>query len=358
MIATLSLAVFQAAAADPPPTELAGRSVAMNLVKAAGLAPVPWPQGTFTLKTIETKLPANPNLYHVLLDNGIAPDTEAFTLVYDLNPRFRDLKSVSAGGILELPLVGGPTELAQLKRSGYLVQLTIDQELRAELKASTDRLHAVTQDFMQHSPKPFASATEPTPNKRADTQEQIATLSKWFDQINTSYLRHTGPPLRRRTLVQLRDEAGVLVSLLTKPTNSDQKLSQEDQEQIAAIYSDVALDIQKYGQVLGPTGPKADALYSVIVNVVGQDVQLIQGLRVYWAINGIFRDPPINPPVISYGFKELGSGKSEMLPIKNYRIWAARDGDPGHPVTPPLLVSVLGTEDPVHVDLSLVPRIP
>ena len=56
-----------------------------------------------------TAINAVKNIYALLQANGIAPDTEAFTIVYDLNPTLRDAKTLKPGTTLELPkVVGGP----------------------------------------------------------------------------------------------------------------------------------------------------------------------------------------------------------------------------------------------------------
>jgi hypothetical protein len=350
-VVTLSFALFQIRAASPPSVELANRSVAMTLVKSTGLSPVAWPDGRFSLAVSPMVLAPNSNIYSVLLEGGIVPDAEAFTLVYDLNPDVRSLGSLQSGSLLQLPKIDPAPELLQLKRSGYLVQLAIDAQLREELNEKGDQFQLAAASFKRLPPDRFVVSA-----KRSDTQQQVETLAKWYAQIKRSYLRHTGPPLRRQTLVQLRDELSVLESLVAKATNEGQKVTETEQDQITAIYKDVEIDMKKYGETLGPAGPQADALVNVVVNIKGQDLAFIQGLRVYYTVNGIFRDPPVNPPVVSYGFKQLGSGKSEALPIKNYRMWAARDGDPSHPLTPPLLVQIFGTQDSVPVDLSLAER--
>jgi hypothetical protein len=231
-------------------------------------------------------------------------------------------------------IVGGPELVSKLGKE-YLVALTVDPDIRQVLNQGIDKLQASAARFAEIPADLFES-----PVDRSTAQQNVETLAKWYAQIKKSYLRRTGPPLRRHTLLQLSNEVDALNSLIDLRPGSGQKLSKSDREQIGAIYEDVESEISKYSQVMANQAPAAEALYRIVVNIKGDDASLISGLRVYYTFNGIFRDPPANPPVTSYPFRQLGSGKFEVLPVKNYKVWAARDGDPGHPLTPPLLVQV------------------
>ncbi|MBF0559543.1 MAG: hypothetical protein HQL08_12285 [Nitrospirae bacterium] len=342
------MSVLKASAASSPPVELAGRPVTMSLVKATGFKAVNWEPRGIKLTVEKVSLPGMPNINRLLLQNGIAPDDEAFTLIYDLNPAIKDFKDLSPGAKLQLPKIAGQHKLKLLKNMNYLVELTVDAQLRGKLNDMSDRLTEAARIFAQLPSERFA-----LPDKHLETLKQIETLARWYVYIKKSYLQRIGPPLCRQSLQNLYAEAEGLTMLITAATASTNKLSRDDQEQISAIYHDLELVMKRYGQPLGPTWPKADVLYKVEVHVSGTDVGLIRDLRVYYIINGLFRDPPVNPPVNSSSFNQLGSDKSEKLPVKNYKIWAAHDGDPGHPLTPVTLVHVLGTEDHVNVDLSL-----
>jgi hypothetical protein len=326
--------------AAPLVAELAGRSVTMSLVKAADLSPVALPGVDFKLTSESVRTTANFNIYTLLQANGIAPDTEAFTIAYDLNPDISDLKSLPAGTRLDLPKVGNESAQQKLLQEGYLFQITVDPLLREDLNQRARILQEL-------SPRFVAVA------KSEAARNQISTLAKWYAQIEKSFLRRTGPPMRQETLLQLRNEVSILNSLGTRAVQI-QQLSKPDGDQLAAIYQDLEAEMKKYGQVFANQAPKADALHKVLVRIQGDDTKLIERLRIYYTVNGIFRDPPTNPPVTSYAFKELGSGKTVSLPAKNYMIWAARDGDPGHPLTAPLLVQVTPEKtEIVPVDISV-----
>src|SRR5262249_23159416 len=140
--------------------------------------------------------------------NGIAPDTEAFTAVYDLNPSLRELKILGPQTTLQLPKVVGGPQLREKLQHDYLVMLTVDPQLREQLNRSAEILQQTPVAFEQMRPDRFPS-TDASESKR-----NIASLGKWYAQIEKSFLRRTGPPLRRESLVQLRSEADRLNSLL------------------------------------------------------------------------------------------------------------------------------------------------
>jgi len=344
LVCTSSIAALD----SPPRAKVGERIVAMDLVKADDLSPAPWPPGGVTLGTVLTRVTEDANVYTLLIRDGIAPDAEAFAVLYDLNPELRDSKTLKIGSNVSLPRVSGSPELLQKVRSGYLVLLSVDPDIRSELNRSVDEMQGTAQSFADLPADRFE------PGTMESAKNKIAVLAKWYAQIKKSYLRRTGPPIRRATLLEIRDEAAILNSLLRQTVIGNRQFTSTDQEQLAAIYQDVQSEMVKYGEVLANEAPKAEALIKVIVTIRGGDTKLIDALRVYYTFNGVFRDPPSNPPVTSYSFKELGSGRSELLPVKNYKVWAARDGDPGHPLTPPLLVSVAaGGSDSIGVDLSL-----
>jgi hypothetical protein len=329
---------------EPAPfAELAGRQVAAVLVQAEDLLPTNRPNEAMHLIVEAAAVNGDANIYGLLQANGIAPDTEAFTIVYDLNPTLRDAKILKPGTTLQLPkVVGGPI-LKGMLRHGYLVMLTVDPKLREELNRRAETLQARVATFAQLPPERFDSTDA------NEVKKNVESMGKWYAQIEKSFLRRTGPPLRHDSLVQLRDEADRLNSLLNAAVQSNRRVTAADLDQIAAIHDDVELEMQKYGQVLANEAPKADALYKVMVRIIGDD-KLIQGCRVYYTNYGLYHEPPGDE---SNPFRDPGSGASDLLRVQNYMIWAARDGDPAHPLTKlPVKVRPWDAE-PIIVTLTL-----
>src|SRR5260370_36901684 len=321
---------------------LADRSVTLTFVDPKDLSPVDFTTPNVALVSVSATISGDGNTYTLLEDNGIVPDSEAFTLVYDLNPGLKDVKTLTEGASLQVPKIAGEIELQQLKAKHYLAKLSIDPEIRDQLNASILNLQEAV---------PSAGKVS-----SIDALKQLTTLAKWYAQIEKSYRHRTGPPLRRATLQQLSGEAAALNSLLRSALQSNRKLSNDDETQIAAIYHDLEMEMRAYGQVLANEAPKAEELCDVIVNIKGGDPDLVGALRVYYTFNGLYREPPVDPPVTSNGFPQLGSGKRvRLLAAKNYKVWAARDGDAGHPLTPPLrLETPASATGPVTVDLGVM----
>jgi hypothetical protein len=333
--------VCLAPAEDTHQVQLAGRSVALHLVRADTLAAVPWPAEDVVLKQTPAVIGADQNIYLLLQANGVAPDSEAFALIYDLNPKIKDVGLLSSTTQVQLPAVVGGPQLQALFQSGVVTQLVVDPELRHDLSDSIARLKAF-------APEVNGLGFPP------ESQQQIQSLIQWFGEIETRFKRRTDPPLSHTTLLQMRDEAMLLQSLLMQAKTSHEQIKPSGVAQLSAIYDDIMLEMRQYGQTLADATPKAESSYEVRVNIKGANENYVSGLRVYYIFNGLFPPPPEQPPVTSLGFRNLGSGQSENLLQKNYRVWAAKDGDAIHPVTPPYLLRIDGAAaSPLTVDLSL-----
>jgi hypothetical protein len=314
----------------------------MTVVKAEDLSPQAWPPQQIELKQVSATLTRDTNAYMLLQANGIAPDPGAFALVYDLNPALKDLNGLPPNTILQLPSIAGGEGLRELLQDRNLVELTVDPEIRHELNQHIEALQPLLPSIPQLTTD-------------ANAQSQIKSLIAWYQLIEKRFKRKTDPPLRQPTLVELRNEADLLNSILATALHQSRQLTGDEQRQVAAIYDDVKLEITQYGQVLEGDAPKGQAYYSVTVTIKGVDPNLNKNLRVYYIYNGQFRTLPAQPPIASLGFTHLGSGQSEKLLMKNYWIWAAKDGDSNHPLTPPYPLRIESTSPTsLSVELSLV----
>jgi hypothetical protein len=339
----LSLAALVCLAPAAQTTELAGRTVSIAVVNTEDLSPANWTGGNVTMGVRPAQVLPTTNIYRLLEGNGVIPDTEAFAVVYELNPTLRDLRSTAPGTTVQLPRVAGDEVLAKLHHGGYLAMLTVDADLREALNRSAETLQQTAAAFAEVPNRSRSAAG-------GDLQGKVASLRQWYAQIRRSFLRRTGPPLRRDSLLQLRREANQLNSILEAGVNADGKLADADVRCIAAIHEDVELEMTNYGQELANEPPKADALYRVVVNISGTSAKGLERVRVYYINYGLFRDPPGKE---CDSFRTPGSGVSELMRVQNYMIWAAQDGDPGHPVTEPLRVKVRPWDgEPILVTLS------
>jgi hypothetical protein len=291
---------------------------------------------------------ANANIYDLLVANGIEPDVEAFTVVYDLNPSLMRIDPLPSGVNLVLPKMTGGNKFQDKLQHGYLVMLTVDSGLRQELARGASDLQDLSAQFASLPSDRFA-----TPSSREEMLSNIKAVAGWFAYVQKTFLQRTGPPLRRQTLAGMRDESVALNSLLSTIVGGQQKVTAGDQDQVNAIYKDIQVQIKKYDNVMAGEPPVSDSQYKVLVTIHGGDAKLIQGLQVYWAYQGLFRKPP-KEPLSSQPFDGVGSGSSVNLTIADYVIWAGRPGHPFPPVTDqkPISIGPIG-DNPRQVGLSI-----
>jgi hypothetical protein len=322
-------------------SELAGRVVGMALIRADDLSSQPWPSAQIQLKTISGTSKPNQNVFMMLQSNGIAPDSQAFTLVYDLNPKVSNLEALAPNSVLILPAVTGGEQLQALLKGGDLIQLTVDPQLREQINQQADSLQRLVPSIND-----LTSSIE--------TRNELRDLFDWFQQIDLRFRRRTDPPLRRSSLLEIQSEGELLDRILTNAYQQQRPITDAETTQINAIHEDLKLEMEQYGQTLSSTTPKGQGFYTITVNIKAGDPKTVANLRVYYTYNGLFRPLPAQPPIPSYGFARLGPGQSENLLMKNYQFWAAKDGDANHPVTPPYLLRINTTsQSALTVELSL-----
>jgi hypothetical protein len=348
LLALLTAAAVTAFAAGD--TAIAGRSVAATLVRADDLSAQSWPDASFRLITSTVKVPANETIYDLLTANGVEPDVEAFTLVYDLNLALKRVDPLPAGDDFVLPQVAGSDQLRQKLHQGYLVMLTVDPVIREELGKSAVEIADLSARIAQIPVERF-----PDPLSKETATKQVRALAGWFAYTQRSFSQRTGPALRRQTLLGMHDEAEALSSLLASLLAGQGALTLEDLNQLGSIYKDMQSLIKKYDNIMAGEPQRGDDQYEVIVNVQGKDAQLIKTLQVYYTLEGLYRKPP-REPLKSYPFDQLGSGVSAKLSLQDYVIWAAKPGRPFPSFTEPHPVSIQAAQaSPRYLDLSLLP---
>jgi hypothetical protein len=334
--------------AAPAEATIAGRQVSLTLVKAEDFSPAPWPEEVPQLTTESVTVHAGETIYDLLMANEVEPDVEAYTLVYDLNPLLSQIDPVPTGLLIVLPKIRGGDKLEEMFGQGYRVMLTVDDGLRKEIAQSASDLQELSRRFESLSDNRFANASI----KQAMVSN-IRALADWFAYIQKSFLRRTGPPLRRQTLVGMRDEGRAIGSLVSGIVGGQQQVTDADQEQVNAIHRDMQAQIKKYDNVMAGEPPAGESQYKIVVTIHGGDAKLAQGMQVYWAYQGLFRKPP-REPIASQPFDGVGSGSSVSLTSADYVIWAAWPGHPVPPVTDqkPISIGPIG-DNPRQVGLSI-----
>lgn len=349
-LSILALGLFYIATptAAQTPTELAGRTISMQFVRADDFEPVAWPTEPVTLVTQAVLIKRDDSLFRLLEQRGIRTDTEALTLVYDLNPTIEKLEPLTPGATLLLPKMDGGSQFRKLIDGGNIVALTVDQQTKAQFAANTISITQLSSIFATLAPARFAN-----PSKSSETISQVQDLKVWFEHIRMTFGRRTAKPLRQPTLLQIHYEADVLKSILTKTVTLGKPLRAADQSQISLLHSDIGKAIEKWDETMAGGLAPGDAQYDIVVEIVGGNVNRIQRLRVYYVPWGLFRTPMTNPPVRASNFRGLGQNSTATLPTKDYKVWAAPDGDPLNPATPPADLYVRKPSDGNAIKLTL-----
>jgi hypothetical protein len=333
--------------ASPPEIELAGRSISMELVTDNDdLTLTAWPNEQVNLVTDTAMIKKGDNIADLLKARGIRPDAESYTLVYDLNPRLEKVDPLAVGSSITLPKVIGGAQLRQKFASGHIVMITVDKQLKDKLKKNADAVSALSPRFAALKADNFADSS-----KRQDTIKAVKDLADWFNRIQKSFAERTAKPIRRDTLLQVADESDVLRLILEQVHAPKLKLSRENQGQISAIHEDIKEIIRLWDNKQTGEIPSVERKYRVEVKILGNDPNKIGLLRVYYVIAGKFLTSSPTP------FNGLGSGSSADLPIKDYKVWAAQDGEPTKPVTPvtDLPVRKIPDGEIIKLDLSIRP---
>ncbi len=326
------------AAQSGPVLEFAGRSVQLSLERIDDRTSTPWPGGDVRLTTKPVMLTAESSIGAELAAAGIEPNGDAYSLVYDLNPKLQP--STNATGHIVIPVIQAPPMISATLGKEYLVVLTLDPQIRDELIQTAGQIQALA---------------TPSPRENPQVRMSIEDLTRWYSAIRTAAQRHRDPALTLETRLQLRDEASALVPLLAKAAQDGPRLSKADADQIAAIHSDVQREIRRYDDVMSGQIPDPDLMRccTIRVTIVGATSEQLQRVRVYYTLNGLFHHPPPAPLRIK-PFPELGSGSSDLLQAKIYRIWVAPDGKPDELLTTDgLLVDLTAADKEKNVQLRL-----
>ena len=315
--------------------DIAGRQVSLELVNRKDFSHVKWPDENVTLAVEEVEVKDGATIPRLSEERGIAPDNEFYTLFYDLNPQLDNLEQLNPHSKYKLlKVVGGPL-LAESLKKGRLVLLTVDEELKTELKNNSKAMTSLAQKFRKLGRRRF---DEPKTSEAA--KRYVKDLADWYNRIYETIAKRRAKPIRRVSLVQMVNEAEALTRILSRAVNSKHKVSPADYEQITLIHQDIGAIADKWIETMGNNPPPAESQYEVEVVIRGKDSSAVRNIRVYYVMNGYYLEPPTNPPVKSSAFPGLGERVSATLAVHKYKIWVAKDGEPGKRLVEPILVWV------------------
>jgi hypothetical protein len=319
---------FKATAQNALPVAgIAGRQVSLELVRREDFSPVKWPDENVALTIEDVEIKDGDIIPELLEARGIVPDNESYTLFYDLNPLVDNLEQVVPHSKYKLPKVTGGQRLDESLKKNCWVLLTVDKDLKAKLKKNSKAMTSLAQRFSKLRRSRFKAP------KRSETAKRyIRDLAGWYDHIYKTIAQRKAKPMRKVSLLQIVNEAESLTKLLSKVVKSKRKVRSADYAQIVLIHQDIEAITDRWDERMAGELPLAEPQYEVEVVIRGKNSSAVRNLRVYYVINGYYRAPPTNPPVRSSSFNSLGQRVSETLPVHKYKIWVAKDGEPGNPL--------------------------
>jgi hypothetical protein len=339
-----------ASAEESPTFQFAGRTITLGLISVDNRAPVPWPAGESKLTTKTVITDSDTNISALLAADGIDPDSGTFSIVYDLNPSINKLDAVQLGAKIALPKIIASKELQQsLSNGSHLVVLYVDLQLQKELASNLKILTSLS-SRLSSLPKNMFSPSE----NIELLLKQVDDITMWVDQMKLIRQQRKGPPTSRDTLIELVEEVEALTDLLKVSIDGKQMLSSEDYKQINAIHADMEREVKRYDDVMsgGLPDPDLTPCCRVKVNIKGGNIIKTENLRIYYALNGLFRMPPT--PGAAKPFPKLGSSSSDKLRPKYYRFWVAPDGKPEQLLSKDgLYVEINNTELEKEIDIAL-----
>lgn len=326
-------------------THIAGRQVSLELVKREDFSIVEWPDKNVILTLEDVAINDGDTIPKLLEARGIVPDNESYTLFYDLNPQLDNLEQPVLHAKYKFPKVTGGQTLNESLKKNCLVLLTIDKDLKVKLRNESKGMTSLARKFSRLSRLRFNN-----PRKSKSAKRSVRDLADWYEHISITIARRTAKPIRRVSLLQIVNEAESLTKLLSRAVNNQRNITYADYTRIILIHQDTDAIIDRWDERMAIDLPAAEPQYEVEVIISGKDDSVARNLRTYYVINGYYSYPPTNPPVRSSSFDRLGRRVSQPLPIHKYKIWVAKDGEPGNPLIKPREVWV---NKKVTVEFSL-----
>jgi hypothetical protein len=261
-----------------------------------------------------TTLKPGDNVKQLLLANGIFPDTEAFGLVYDLNPTLPRITTIASGSQLILPRVS--SESRSFLPNADLVAVAMDSRLKEQLVAAIAELEGPIT-----TTRTFAAGRYDSASDRQSTNNALSNINDSFGAI-ANVIRGKVRPINGEVLNQTRAEADLLRTTLAKLNDPSQKLTADDVNAIKLIDADLRVKRRTLTDIRGPSEPPTrwrEAL--VVVRTLGSDGHPVPLLRIYYvpeALRGRAQ--------LIKSFDTLTSPSQRSLPEANYVIWAGRPG--------------------------------
>jgi hypothetical protein len=248
----------------------------------------------------------------LLSARGIFPNTDAYNLVYRLNPAVNNLNDLQPGTLI-LPRVRSANALSlqQLRGGGQHLVLFLDTHLRTELQNITSSLRS---DLLRGQNWPATTDTGRLRDLYRSIDSSSTTLAATLNDPQNNIV------LDKATLTQVRDELALYRSIKHKDT-----VGSSDLQRLAFLQESLQSRNAVFTASRGNPAdlPEAFPSSDVVIQVKDTLGRPFPNLRVFYVPKAFINDPQKALPLPITSNPARG-----RLPEASYFIWASRPGDP------------------------------
>jgi hypothetical protein len=324
-------------------TTLGGVAVATARLSTDGTL-VPVPLAGETVQVSEAVLAEGQTVDFLLRSRGIRPDSEALTLVYELNPELTSVAGLGKGSRLILPEVRlGANPPAD---PGSLVALTVAPELKEEFSRHVEGLKEATMrawsfDLNSCDAPSSAGAAGRSGRSIRQTVEDITCTLQF---VHLGILRRNGPPVPEEVLRHLSADAAQVRLVVQRAAAAGPRWVPRAEDQAAVQTAMVDLEIKKRAIVQIASGVRTKRWNGAWVEIrTLKQGREVSGYRIYYAPDWA---------------KDLLRPSGHVTPCKewleeaDYIFWAGDERDPKRQLSYELPRKVREGE-PIEVTLTI-----
>jgi len=324
LVVTLISGHLSIAAAQTTPTR---RQISFALAKPDGKVVKLLPRKSVRVVPRKVVVEAGDTIQSLLARNGIHFDGSSLSIVYDLNSTLEDAASIKEGSKIVLPFLVGGSDLRKNRRQGYVVVMTVDQDLKQALLRNGDQMKTLGQHLSGEAGNPRKAALVIAVKEMLDSMEII----KKAVQENIQ-------PLTHDSLSQLTDETDLMIEFLKKvAAGADPAtLYSAYQSTIDNVNKDLSVKIESFSEIKGPNQPpERQRDVRVVVNTTGSDGRPVGAVRIYYIGEALFGSSKYPPKT----FTTIANPSEKNINEGDYMIWA---GNPTNAtkLSEPLMINV------------------
>jgi hypothetical protein len=280
----------------------------------------------------QTRVSSAQSLPGLLEANGIKPDVDALSLIYDLNPNIARFDELPPDTLLILPKLTGPDVLRFALNDNGRAVLRSDAAVGQEalVRENGVRVKALSQTIAETDPKRF--------KRESDRQKVIIALRNASDALNViGSHRYT---VSQRVLEQTNREAKALQTLLNTALNTSNKI---------AVDSATSQQVQDYTDAINAKSQNVQQAGSGSADVEVHTVKKTDGAEV--PQKRVFCAPKLDPDAVSK-YRDPSSPTTEALPVgSDYTFWAG-EGDNTTSISDKVTIKVQTKNRPIKLQLN------